>query len=253
MTRSLFRLAFLLVALTASPPTLSAADDVAPLKVGVSPVFPPVAYKEGGQIVGIEADFAHALGAELGRPVQFVELAWEDQIPALTDGRIDIIMSGMSITRARELRVAFSKPYLGIGQMPLVRREDASQYAFGFPSRTKAVMGVIKATTGDFLVQQEFPKNKRKDYDSGEDAAKALLKKRIDIFICDAPTIWWLAATHEADGLVPVSVLLTDESLAWGIRRSDTAFIDSVNQALDKLQKSGQAMKIIKHWLPLYK
>jgi ABC-type amino acid transport substrate-binding protein len=249
MIRSLLSAAFVALALTRS----ARAENPAPLRVGVSPIFPPVVCKEGGKIVGIEVDFANSLGSELGRPVQLVELAWEDQIPALTDGKIDIIMSGMSITRARELRVAFAKPYLGIAQMPLVRREDASQYSFGFPSRTEAVIGVIKATTGDYLVQQEFPTNKRKEYKTGEAAAKALIKKRVDLFICDAPTVWWLAGMHEADGLVVVPVLLTDESLAWGMRRSDTALLDSVNQALDKLQKNGQANKIIKHWIPLYK
>ena len=253
MTKFILLVASFALALTLSPLNQAAAADSTTLKVGVSPVFPPVICKEGGQIVGIEADFAQELGKELGRSVQFVELPWEDQIPALADGRIDIIMSGMSITRARELRVSFTKPYLGIGQMPLVRREDASKYAFGFPSRTDAAIGVIKATTGDFLVQQEFPKNKRKDYKTGEDAAKALMKKRIDIFICDAPTVWWLAGTHEADGLVTVSVLLTDESLAWGVRRSDSALLDSVNRALDKMQKSGRANQILKHWLPLSK
>ena len=253
MIKSLLSLASLVAALTLFALTGAVAAEPAPLKVGVSPVFPPVIFKEAGKVSGIEADFANALGAELGRPVQFVELDWEDQITALTEGRIDIIMSGMSVTRARELRVAFAKPYLGIGQMPLVRREDASQYAFGFPTRTEAKMGVIKATTGDYLVQQEFPRNKRKEYTTGEEAAKALIKKRVDLFVCDAPTVWWLAAMHETDGLVVVPVLLTDESLAWGVRRSESTFLDSVNQALDKMQKSGQANKIIKHWIPLYK
>lgn len=79
-----------------------------------------------------------------------------DQIPALVDGRTDIIMSGMSVTRARELWIAFSKPWLIIGQMALVRREDAYRYAFGFPANPPGAIGVLKATTGDFLVQQEF-------------------------------------------------------------------------------------------------
>ena len=229
------------------------AADPVPLKVGVTPVFPPIIYKEGGKVTGVEADFARALGEALGRPVQFVEVSWEDQIPALVDGRTDIIMSSMSVTRARELRIAFAKPYLVIGQMALVRREEAYIYALGFPSRPPGTLGALKATTGDFLVQQEFPGNKRKEYKTGEDAAKALLKKRVDLFICDSPTIWWLAGLHEADGLVAVPIFLTQEQLAWGVRRSDTDLMQSVNSALDKLQQSGRANEIIKHWIPLIK
>jgi polar amino acid transport system substrate-binding protein len=253
MTRIPILLVALLITLGLAPAQNGLAADPLPLKVGVTPIFPPVVYKENGKITGVEADFAKALGEALGRPVQFVEVKWEDQIPALADGRTDIIMSSMSITHTRELRIAFAKPYLIIGQMALVRREDASRYALGFPSRPAGTLGVLKATTGDFLVQQEFSGTKRKTYTTGEDAAKALVKKKIDLFICDAPTIWWLAGMHEADGLVAVPIFLTQEQLAWGVRRSDTDLLNSVNAALDKLQQSGRANEIIKHWIPLFK
>jgi ABC-type amino acid transport substrate-binding protein len=224
----------------------------APLKVGVSPIFPPMIYKENGKITGVEVDFAKALGEALGRPVEFVEVGWEDQIPALVDGRTDIIMSDMSITTARQLRVAFARPYLLTGQIALVRREDAYRYTLGFPVPPPGPVGVLKATTGDFLVQQELPSSKRKQYKSDEEAATALKKKRIDLFICDAPTVWWLAGLHEADGLVAVPIQLTQEQLAWGVRRSDADLLNAVNAALDKLQSSGQADQIVKKWIPLF-
>ena len=246
-------LVVLLIALGFVTGQNSPAADPVPLKIGVTPIFPPVIYKEGGKLAGVEADFARALGEALGRPVQFVEVSWEDQIPALVDGRTDIIMSSMSVTRARELRITFAKPYLIVGQMALVRRGDAGRYALGFPARPSGAIGVLKATTGDFLVQQEFSGNKRKTYKTGEDAAKALMKKRVDLFICDAPTVWWLAGMHEADDLVAVPIFLTQEQLAWGVRRSDTDLLNSVNAALDKLQQSGRANEIIKHWIPLFK
>ena len=238
------------VALAAAPG--SRAAEPVPLKVGVTPSFPPVIYKDHGKLVGVEADFAKILGEELGRPVEFVEVKWEDQIPALADGRTDIIMSGMSVTRARELRIAFTRPWLVIGQMALVRREDAYRYALGFPARPDGTIGVVKATTGDFMVQQEFSGSKHKDYKHSEDGAKALMKKRIDLFICDAPTIWWLAGMHEADGLIAVPILLTQEPLAWGVRRSDTDLLNAASAALEKMQQSGRANAIIKHWIPLF-
>jgi ABC-type amino acid transport substrate-binding protein len=151
------------------------------------------------------------------------------------------------------LRIAFAKPYLLIGQMPLVRREDAARYAQGFPENSTRIMGVIRASTGDFLVQENFPGNQRKEFLSGEEGAKALMKKKIDLFICDAPTIWWLAGTHESDNLVAVPISLSQESLAWGLRRSNTMLLESVNRALQKMQENGEEAKIIKRWIPLFK
>jgi len=229
------------------------ATESAPLRVGVTASFPPMIYKEGGQLVGVEADLAKALGEELGRPVKLVEVNWEDQFTALTEGRTDIIMSGVSITRARQLRVAFAKPYLAAGQTVLVRREDANQYLLGFPSLPKGTIGVLKATTGDFLVQQDFARSKRKEFKSPEEAAKALAKKKIDLFICDVPIIWWLAGMNEAEGLVALKILLSEEQLAWAVRKSDPELLESVNRALEKLQKEGRTAAIVRRWIPLYK
>jgi polar amino acid transport system substrate-binding protein len=229
--------------------TLSAADST-PLRVGVTPVFPPMIHRDGGKLVGVEADFAAALGRELGRPIQFVEVKWDDQFAALAESRTDIIMSCVSITRPRQMRAAFAKPYLAIGQMALVRRSDAYKYGLGFPTRPQGVIGVKKATTGDFLVQQEFPHSKRKYFEGGERAAKALAKSQIDLFICDSPTIWWLEGMNEETGLVAVPVLLSEEYLAWPVRNSDTALLASINAALEKLQKNGESAAILKRWIP---
>jgi ABC-type amino acid transport substrate-binding protein len=253
MTKIQILLSSLLAAAAIAMAQNSRAADPVPLKVGVTPIFPPMIYKENGKITGVEVDFARAVGEALGRPVLFVEVAWEDQIPALLDGRTDIIMSDMSITIARQLRVAFAKPYLLTGQIALVRREDAYRYALGFPMLPPSPVGVLKATTGDFLVQQEFPSSKRKQFKSDEEAAKALINKKIALFLCDAPTVWWLAGLHEADGLAVVPIQLTQEQLAWGVRRSDADLLNAVNAALDKLQSSGRANEIIKRWIPLFK
>jgi len=228
----------------------AAEDSASPLRVGITPNAPPMIFKESGKIAGMEADFAQALGQALGRPVKFVEVSWEDQIPALLDSKTDIIMSSMSITKPRQFRISFSKPYLQIGQMALVRREDAYRYSLGFPYQPQGVIGVKKGTTGDFLAQMEFPKVKRKEYKSGEDGAKALKKKNIDLFFGDSPMIWWLASVNEENGLSAVPILLTDESLAWGVRKTDPQLLDSINGALEQMMKDGRLAQIVKKWLP---
>jgi len=231
----------------------AAGGEPQPLRVGVTPVFPPMIYREGGEIVGVEADFAAALGRELARPIKFVEVKWDEQLTTLAENRTDIIMSTLSITRPRQFRAAFAKPYLAVGQMALIRRTDSSKYGIGFPAHPEGVIGVKKATTGDYLVQQEFPRCKRKYFDSGEQAARALAKRRIDLFICDSPTVWWLEGNYEAEGLVVVPVALSEEHLAWAVRKGDSGLLQSVNVALEKMQKSGEANAIIKRWIPHFK
>lgn len=221
-----------------------------PLRVGVTAGFAPMVYKEAGKPAGVEMDFATALGKELGRPIKVVEVNWEDQIQTLLDGKTDIIMSSMSVTPARALRVAFAESYFTVGQVALVRREDLNKYAMGFPIAPRGTIGVLKATTGDFLAQQEFSRNKRKEFKTPEEAAKALVKKKIDLFISDSPIVSWQASLNEAQGLALVPIYLTEERLAWAVRKSDAELLAAVNQALGKLQADGRANAILKRWFP---
>ncbi len=205
-------------------------------------------FKQGGELAGVEVDLAKALGEHLKRPVTFVEVAWEDQIDALNSGKTDIIMSSMSVTIPRKFLVDFSTPYFKVAQMALVRTEDRNDYALGFPSNPKGRIGVLKATTGEFLVQRDFPKSKRATFKTGEDAARALIKKKVNLFICDSPTVWYLSAQHAADGLSVVPIFLSEEPLAWAVRKSNEALLKDINGFVAEAGKDGTFLKVFKRW-----
>jgi len=157
------------------------APDINLLRVGVTPNAPPLIFKQGDKIVGLEADLARELAKYLDKSPRFVELEWEDQIPALLENRIDIIMSGMSITRLREVRVAFSIPYFKSGQMALIRREDAARFSTGFFAlSTSSSIGVIKDTTGEYFVETNYSNVKTKTFSTPGAAVKAVIDKKIE-------------------------------------------------------------------------
>ena len=101
------------------------------LRAGVAANAQPLVYRQGDKIVGLEADLARELAKDLGKSVQFVEYEWDGLIPALMANKIDIIMSGMSITGPRQFRIAFTIPYFKSGLMALIRREDAARFSTG--------------------------------------------------------------------------------------------------------------------------
>jgi ABC-type amino acid transport substrate-binding protein len=226
----------------------AAEADAAKLRGGVSPVFPPMVFKQGKELAGVEVDLARALGEKLGRTVVFVELPWKDQIEALNAGKIDIIMSSMSVTPARRFVVDFSQPYLITGQMALVRREDKGQYLLGFPLTPPGTVGVLKATTGEFLAQRDFPKTRRKVFNSAAEAAQALKQKKIDLFLCDSTVIWYLAGTHAADGLAAIPHALSEELLAWAVRKGDEPLLLSANAFLQQATLDGSLKKTFRRW-----
>jgi ABC-type amino acid transport substrate-binding protein len=219
-----------------------------PLRVGVSPVFPPMVFKQGKELVGVEVDFARALGQRLGRNVEFVEVPWKDQIEQLHEGKTDIIMSSMSVTMTRRHMVSFSRPYCVVGQMALVRREDLHDYLLGFPAKPRGTIGVIRATTGEFLVQREFPKSKFKIFQNGDEAARALAKKRIGLFITDSTLAYHLAGLYAVDGLTVIPIPLSEEQLAWAVRKTDDELLVQVNTFIEESAQDGTLMKVFRRW-----
>jgi ABC-type amino acid transport substrate-binding protein len=207
-------------------------------------------FKEGAQVVGVEADLAEALGRELGRRVVFVEERWEDLIDALCAGRIDIIMSSMSITPGRQYQISFTEPYLTVAQIALTRDSEKYSYILSLTTQAKNGVGVKPGTTADYLMRQEFPRLTRKYYKNGEEAAEALLKKKIDLFISDAPMIWHLAGMYEAKGLAVMPVVLRQEQLGWGVRRGDTELLAAANAFLKKARADGLLNRTYSKWMP---
>ena len=116
----------------AGPGGFEAETGSPPLRVGISPDQPPLAFRQDRDLAGIEVDFARELARALGRRVRFVELDWKALIPALERGDVDVVMSGLSITPERAERVLFATPYMRAGQLALIRSADLAR--FGSPA-----------------------------------------------------------------------------------------------------------------------
>jgi ABC-type amino acid transport substrate-binding protein len=219
------------------------------LRVGVTPVYPPMLFKSGDAYVGIEADFARQLGKALDRPVEFVELPWEQQIPALVQGRTDIIMSGMSVTEARRVRIQFSDPYLRVGLGALLRTQDYLRLKpAGNRIPSNRPVGVKKGTLAEVYAQQEFPSKFIVPVFKSDHAVVELNRGTIDSFIGDFPEILWLASEQEGD-LTAVALASTESDLAWGLRRSDRALLTAVNRTLASWRRDGTWQRVMRNWL----
>jgi polar amino acid transport system substrate-binding protein len=224
----------------------------APLRVGVSSNSPPFVLRQGDRLTGLEIDFALALARALGRPLRLVDLEWREQVPALLDGRTDIIMSGMSVTRARAVRIAFSDPYLNSGQLALFRRADARRYR----SRADVLatgdrVGVIEGTTGEKFVRENLSGAAIAVYPTVGDAVTELLQRRIDLVVHDAPILLWSMSANEGD-LDFVRTPLNEEQLAWGLRQNDENLRTAVDGVLARWRADGTLDQNLTRWLPYW-
>lgn len=222
------------------------------LRVGLSPDYPPLVFKQEGRVVGIEADNIMAVSKITGQKMTVVEMPAIKLLPALQAGEIDVIMSGMSVTAERSELVTFTDAYMQMGQMAIMHKDKVAQFAQPWSVYREGVrIGVEPGTTGAYFAEQEL-KDAQVKYVADAAAAFASLRNdEIDLYIHDAPTSWQLATSTENSDLISLYSPLTDEMLAWAVRKGDDALAGELNRALAKMKASGTLRYILNRWIPV--
>ncbi len=230
----------------------SAVFSAETLRVGLSADYPPLHYKHEGRIVGMEPDNAVSIGKILNRKIELVELSFGELIPALLSGKIDIIMSGMSVTASRAEQVMFADSYLRVGQMAIMHRDKISRYAQPWSIYHEGTrIGVEPGTTGEAFALRQLKDAKISQFDNPELAFEALRADQIDLYIHDAPTSWQLANSRENTDLISLYKPLTEEQLAWAVRPGDHELLHDLNSSLRSMRTSGTLSYILNRWIPV--
>lgn len=220
------------------------------LHVGTTGDAPPYALRRGDSIDGLEIDLARELGASLGRPVDVVDMPFEELLDALLDGRVDVVMAGLTITSERAVRVSFGEPYLRTTIAALVRRDDASRFrARDTVCKSPIDVGVVTATTGEKGLRERCPAMIPRLYPTVRDAVGELRGRRVDAVVHDAPVLQWLQSQYEGE-LVLVPAGIADQRLAWAFRPADTKLRGQADAALAAMRKNGTLARIVDKWVP---
>jgi polar amino acid transport system substrate-binding protein len=222
------------------------------LRVGIQTDYPPLAFEREGELVGIEAELAVKLGQALGRRVRFHAVERKALIPALERGEVDVLMAGMSVTPERSTRVRFIEPYAEVGQMALMRR-DALGWLGGEIGlrRSGSRVGFVRGTTGEVYVRGQLPGAIPVALETLEEGERALRAGEVDYLVHDAPTAWRLGMDPNDRELIGLFEPLTDEALAWAVRKDDEALGDRLDALVSEWKERGEIEAILNRWVPV--
>lgn len=234
---------------------VSVPPDESILRVGVSTNYPPLIFQQDEDIKGVEADLARELAAYLGKKPVFVEVDWDAQIDRLVAGETDIIMAGMSVTRERLYQINFSKAYFKTGQMVLAANKPVLQHLDNFLALRAQVVsmrvGVVENTTGEIYVMENLNMARKViRYPSSAAALEALKQDKIHILVYDGVGVIMMEAANKQHGFKKIPLFLTDEYIAWGVRKNDDALLNSANTFLDEITGNGKLKEILTRWIP---
>lgn len=198
---------------------------------------------------GYEPGVAEALGAELGRPVEWVRVPWVDMIPAVQRGDADAVLCGQGITAERLAQVDFTRPYATFHEGVLVRRGAGIHTPEDLVGRRVAAienstnMTLVETFTG--AVPVAFGPGSDDVY---ADMLAALVAKDVDAMVDDDVVFVPLGATHPDYELA----FTVQTGNKWGIAvskdRPDT--LAEIDGALGRLIESGRLRRVWEEWLP---
>jgi len=203
-----------------------------------------------GRFIGFDIDMAKEMAKAMGVKFVPVNTAWDGIIPALITKKFDIIISGMTATQERNLKINFADPYIIVGQTILLNTKNAGKVkSYKDLNNPKYTVCSKLGTTGEQAIKRLIPKAKYKSFESESEAALEVLNGKADATIYDLPFCATFMAQQGAGKLIFLDEPFTFEPLAWAIRKGDPDFMNWLNNFLRQVKNDGRYAKIYDKWI----
>jgi len=219
------------------------------LRVGMEPGYMPFEMKDKkGNIIGFDVDMAKAMAKAMGVKLKLVPTAWDGIIAALLTDKFDILISGMTVTQERNLKINFANPYISVGQTIIAQKKYAGKT---WKDLDKAEYTIVTklGVTGEIATRKMFKHAKIKTFETEADAAQEVLNGKADAFVYDKPYNAIFFAQKQATGkIIHMDNDLTYEPLGWAVRKGDPDFLNWLDNFLNQAKHDGKYDKIYSKW-----
>ena len=222
------------------------------LKMGTNASFPPYEFydDESGEIVGIDAEVAAAICEKLGYELEIVDMDFDAIITAVTTGKIDFGMSGMTVTEERMQSVDFTTSY-ATGIQVVIVKEDSEITSVDdlFAEGASHKIGVQQGTTGDLYCSWDIEDEglgSVERYKNGTDAVLALTSGKVDCVVIDNEPAKNYIAANEGLKILDTEYAVEDYAIALA---KDSELTAQINAALEELIADGTVQAIIDKYI----
>ena len=252
---------------------LASSVQAGSIKIGTEGAYPPWnAKNEAGKLIGFEVELANVLCIYMKHDCTIVEQDWDGMIPALTSGKFDAIMAGMSITDERKKTINFSQGYADeVASLAVMKGSNlegmdtpkAINLSTGGSDVKNALKTLTAALAGKTIgvqtatIHQNFLESgdvgiiKVRTYKTQDEVNLDLTAGRIDAALAAAVAFTDYA---EKSGKPVVLVGPTFAGGAFGngvgvgIRKEDAQLLKDFNKAIDTARKQGKISELAIKW-----
>ncbi|MDR0960098.1 MAG: transporter substrate-binding domain-containing protein [Propionibacteriaceae bacterium] len=217
---------------SAAPDSLQAIREEGTITIGVFRDLPPYGSQDSsGNFVGYDVYFAEQIGKDLGVKVEYVGLDAQGRVPALTGGKVDLVLANFTVTEERKAQVDFADPYMkvyiGVVSPDSAPITDISQLA------GKSLI-VAQGTTQQTYFTTEHPEITLDVYTTETDAFAALKDGRAPALSQDTTNV--LAWALQNPGFsVGIEKLGEPAFIAPAVRKGNTSLLNWLNEEIAAL------------------
>jgi polar amino acid transport system substrate-binding protein len=207
------------------------------LTVGTDMPYAPFESREGGEVVGFDADIINEIASRIGLETEWVDSPFDTIFTDLASGQFDVVISGATITPEREEQVNFSIPYFRSLQA-LTVQEDSDIDSFDDVGEGH-VVAVQSGVTGEIWAEDNLAPNgaEIRAFPDYPPIYNALEAGQVDAVVFDESTAVPEVAARE--GIELVDTVDTDEAYGIAVDPNNADLLDAVNEALQAMIDDG--------------
>lgn len=238
------------------PPSLSAQQRLneitqrGKLRVGMTGQQPPFSMEsKSGKLIGYEVNLAELLAESMKLELELVQLPFNQLIPSLQQGKVDMVMSGMTINMERNMKVAFIGPYVISGKsivtksITLAQADEAADLNQG-----RLRVATLAGSTSEKFVKTLLPEAKSLPVDNYDLAVEALLKDEANVMLADLPICLITQMRHPDANLLTLDKPLTMEPIGMALPADDTLLLNFVENYFKALEMTGLLKELEDYW-----
>jgi polar amino acid transport system substrate-binding protein len=223
------------------------------IKLAIVPNYPPMEFRDPATntLTGFDVELGEALGRKLGLKIMWEETSFDQMMPAITTGRVDAILSGMTDIASRHDAATFVD-YLHNGPRFFTQQSRAAEF--------KDAMALCGKTVGASR-RTSFPKEiaawsdahcrgdpiKFVGTEGSADARTQLKQGRLDAAVQGGETLPYLMDL-EPGAYSPIGDVFAMQFTGLALSVKEKALQQAVVEALDALIADGSYRALLAKW-----
>lgn len=227
---------------TATDETTTSASDK--LIMGTNAAFPPFEFVTTNGLVdkydGIDVAIALKIAEKAGKTLEVSDMEFDGLIAAVSTGKVDMAVAGMTVTEERKQNVDFSDTYY-VAEQVIVVAEDNTDITNAESLKDGKKVGVVLGYTADSIVTEDLAIDDANIVraNRGIDVVQDVKNGKLDAVVIDSYTGKKLA---EANGLKVIEdpEAFTAEEYSIAVKKGNTELLDVINETLAEMKESGE-------------